>query len=44
MGLSITYKKVIEKDHGKMWCDSTLGNGTKFMIEIPVHQPESMPR
>ncbi|MEH1873366.1 sensor histidine kinase [Nostoc sp.] len=44
LGLSITYKIVIEKHHGKMWCDSTLGKGTKFMIEIPVHQPESMPR
>ncbi|MEH2415996.1 sensor histidine kinase [Nostoc sp.] len=44
LGLSISYKIVIEKHHGKMWCDSTLGEGTKFMIEIPVHQPESMPR
>ncbi|MBN3873561.1 sensor histidine kinase [Nostoc sp. JL33] len=44
LGLSITYKIVIEKHHGKMWCDSTLGEGTKFMIEIPVHQPESMAR
>ncbi|MBG1261619.1 sensor histidine kinase [Nostoc commune] len=44
LGLSISYKTVIEKHHGKMWCDSTFGEGTKFMIEIPVHQPESMPR
>jgi len=44
LGLSISYKIVIEKHHGKMWCDSTLGEGTKFMIEIPVHQPELMPR
>ena len=44
LGLSISYKIVIEKHHGKMWCDSTLGEGTKFMIEIPVHQPESMRR
>ncbi|MEH2238774.1 sensor histidine kinase [Nostoc sp.] len=41
LGLSISYKIVIEKHHGKMWCDSTLGEGTKFIIEIPVHQPES---
>ncbi len=40
MGLSISYKIVIEKHHGKIWCDSTLGEGTKFVIEIPVHQPE----
>ncbi|MEH2460224.1 sensor histidine kinase [Nostoc sp.] len=44
LGLSISYKIVIEQHHGKMWCDSTLGEGTKFIIEIPVHQPESMPR
>ncbi|MEH2384146.1 MAG: ATP-binding protein [Nostoc sp.] len=44
LGLSISYKIVIEKHHGKIWCDSTLGEGTKFVIEIPVHQPESMQR
>jgi signal transduction histidine kinase len=43
MGLSISYKIVIEKHRGKIWCDSTLGEGTKFVIEIPVHQPEPMP-
>jgi signal transduction histidine kinase len=43
LGLSISYKIVIEQHHGKMWCDSTLSECTKFIIEIPVHQPESMP-
>ncbi len=38
LGLSITYKIVIEQHHGKMWCDSTLKEGSKFVIAIPVHQ------
>ncbi len=37
LGLSISYQIVVEKHGGKIWCDSTLGQGTKFMIEIPVH-------
>lgn len=40
LGLSISYKIVTEKHHGQMWCDSQLGEGSKFVIEIPVHQRE----
>jgi signal transduction histidine kinase len=43
LGLSISYQIVTEKHHGHMWCDSTSGEGTKFVIEIPICQPESMP-
>ena len=43
LGLSISYQIVTEKHHGRMWCDSTPGEGTKFMIEIPVCPPEPMP-
>jgi two-component system, NtrC family, sensor kinase len=39
LGLSISYQVVTEKHGGKLWCDSTLGEGTKFAIEIPIHQP-----
>ena len=39
LGLSISYQIVTEKHGGKLWCDSTLGQGTKFAIEIPIHQP-----
>ncbi|BAZ13748.1 putative histidine kinase [Calothrix sp. NIES-4071] len=38
LGLSISYQIVTEKHHGKIWCDSTPGKGTKFCIEIPVRQ------
>lgn len=39
LGLSISYQIVKEKHNGNIWCDSTPGNGTKFVIEIPVCQP-----
>ena len=36
LGLSISYQIVTQKHGGKIWCDSVLGKGTKFAIEIPV--------
>ncbi|BAZ36958.1 integral membrane sensor signal transduction histidine kinase [Calothrix sp. NIES-4101] len=38
LGLFISYQIITEKHHGKLWCDSTPGEGTKFCIEIPVRQ------
>ncbi|MFB2772207.1 ATP-binding protein [Pelatocladus sp. BLCC-F211] len=38
LGLSISYKIVTEKHHGRLFCDTTLGQGTKFVIEIPIRQ------
>ncbi|MGB3636360.1 MAG: ATP-binding protein [Rivularia sp. (in: cyanobacteria)] len=35
LGLSITYK-IISKHNGKLSCNSELGKGTEFIIEIPV--------
>lgn len=43
LGLSISYQIITEKHGGKIWCDSTLGEGTKFAMEIPVRQPKPMP-
>ncbi|MGK7900805.1 MAG: urea ABC transporter substrate-binding protein [Hormoscilla sp.] len=41
LGLSISYKIVVEKHKGILRCESTLGEGTVFFIEIPVrHQAE----
>jgi len=36
LGLFISYQIVTQKHGGNIWCDSTLGQGTKFVIEIPV--------
>lgn len=38
LGLSISYQIVTEKHNGMIECDSTLGEGTKFVIEIPIRQ------
>ncbi|WP_414622381.1 ATP-binding protein [Calothrix sp. CCY 0018] len=38
LGLSITYQIIVDKHHGKLSCESELGKGTEFIIEIPLHQ------
>ncbi|MGB5900172.1 MAG: AAA family ATPase [Geitlerinemataceae cyanobacterium] len=36
LGLSISRQIVVEKHGGQLSCQSTIGHGTKFIIEIPV--------
>jgi two-component system, NtrC family, sensor kinase len=36
LGLSISHQIIAEKHGGKFYCDSSVGEGTKFYIEIPV--------
>jgi two-component system, NtrC family, sensor kinase len=38
LGLSISYKIVKDRHGGTLYCNSTLGTGTEFVIEIPIHQ------
>lgn len=38
LGLSISYKIVTEKHGGHLKCVSSLGQGTEFIIEIPILQ------
>jgi len=38
LGLSISYQIIVEKHQGKLDCISTVGQGTKFIIEIPLQQ------
>jgi GAF domain-containing protein len=38
LGLSISYKIVVEKHGGKIDCISQPGQGTQFLIKIPVRQ------
>ncbi|MBU7583494.1 MAG: HAMP domain-containing histidine kinase [Nostoc sp. TH1S01] len=38
LGLSISYQIVTEKLGGKIECYSTVGQGTEFIIQIPVQQ------
>lgn len=36
LGLSISYQVIVEKHQGWIGCDSTLGKGTTFTIELPL--------
>ena len=37
LGLSISHQIIVEKHGGKLVCDSVLGEGTEFVIEIPLN-------
>lgn len=38
LGLAIARQVIVDKHDGKLDCASSLGNGTEFMIEVPVQQ------
>lgn len=38
LGLSIGYHIIVEKHKGAIWCESEVGKGTEFCIQIPVKQ------
>lgn len=38
LGLSISYQIVVDKHGGLLICESVLGQGTEFQIEIPIRQ------
>jgi signal transduction histidine kinase len=38
MGMSISYQIISEKHNGKLECHSQSGQGTEFIIEIPIQQ------
>ncbi|MEL6461438.1 MAG: ATP-binding protein [Cyanobacteria bacterium J06621_15] len=38
LGLAVSYQIVVDKHHGELSCSSTLGEGSEFVIEIPVRQ------
>jgi predicted ATPase/signal transduction histidine kinase len=41
LGLSISYQIIVDKHKGSLTCDSTLGKGTEFVIEIPMQQSDT---
>ncbi len=41
LGLSISYQIITEQHHGKLSCTSVVGEGTVFIIDIPIAQPKS---
>jgi signal transduction histidine kinase len=38
LGLSISHEIIVKKHRGNLYCQSTLGKGTEFIIEIPIKQ------
>ena len=42
LGLSISYQIVVERHGGRLDCTSELGQGTEFLIKIPICQPQSI--
>ncbi|NEQ43387.1 MAG: ammonium transporter [Leptolyngbya sp. SIOISBB] len=40
LGMSISYQIIVERHHGQLNCLSTPGQGTRFLIELPI---ETMP-
>jgi signal transduction histidine kinase/tetratricopeptide (TPR) repeat protein len=41
LGLSISYQIIVDKHKGRLTCNSTLGKGTEFVIEIPMEQSDT---
>ncbi|MGL5083278.1 MAG: sensor histidine kinase [Microcoleaceae cyanobacterium] len=41
MGMSISYKIITERHQGKLICFSKLGEGTEFLIQIPIQNQQS---
>ncbi len=41
LGLSISYQIIVERHKGTLDCRSTLGEGTEFIITIPISHSES---
>ncbi len=42
LGLSISYSIVVEKHGGNINCESEIGKGTEFVIEIPILQRDKV--
>jgi PAS domain S-box-containing protein len=43
LGLSISYQIVVEKHGGSITCNSELGNGTEFVIQLPIRSAFKLP-
>ena len=41
IGLSISYQIVVEKHGGQLQCFSTVGEGTEFILRIPIHPQQA---
>ncbi|NET56911.1 MAG: urea ABC transporter substrate-binding protein [Symploca sp. SIO2E6] len=44
LGLSISYKIIVERHEGSLRCESVPGQGSEFLIEIPLRQSSKPPQ
>jgi signal transduction histidine kinase len=44
LGMAISYQIVVERHQGHLKCISTPGQGTCFLIEVPVEHTTATPR
>jgi signal transduction histidine kinase len=43
MGMAISYQIITEKHGGKLLCFSNLGQGSNFIIQVPIRQKATEP-
>ncbi|NEQ51799.1 MAG: HAMP domain-containing histidine kinase, partial [Leptolyngbya sp. SIO3F4] len=41
LGMSISHQIITQRHHGQLYCQSTLAQGTEFIIQIPIQQSET---
>lgn len=44
LGLCIAHQIVVENHGGKLWCESILGQGSEFILELPLKREEGRGR
>jgi signal transduction histidine kinase len=42
LGLTISYQTLVNQHHGRLEVQSNPGQGTEFLMEIPIRQPKSL--
>lgn len=40
LGLAISYQIITDRHRGRLFCESEIGQGTRFVVEVPLHQPQ----
>ncbi len=43
LGLSISYQTIVEQHQGQLYCRSAIGQGSEFVIELPLPQAPDLP-
>lgn len=41
LGMAISYQIIVDKHHGQLLCDSSSGEGTRFVVQLPLEPLDS---